>query len=78
MASTTSPPDGVKVADSATSATPEMPFPVHPETSNRSATTTPSLPPAIDSIRSHTADEVVQMMKQTPLFMTSLDDGADE
>ncbi|KAL8663163.1 MAG: hypothetical protein Q9202_004095 [Teloschistes flavicans] len=31
----------------------------------------------MDSVRSHTADEIVQMMKKTPLFMTHLDDTAD-
>lgn len=34
--------------------------------------TTPALPPHMASIRSHTADEIVQMMNRTPLFMTSL------
>lgn len=34
----------------------------------------PSLPPQMESIRSHTADELIQMMKRTPLFMTSIED----
>lgn len=34
----------------------------------------PELPPHIASLRQHTADEVVDMLKKTPLFMTSMDD----
>ena len=34
--------------------------------------TTPALPPHMASVRSHTADEIVQMMNRTPLFMTSI------
>lgn len=34
----------------------------------------PELPPPMASVRSHTADEIVQMMNKTPLFMTSLED----
>ena len=35
--------------------------------------TTPALPPHMASVRTHTADEIVQMMNRTPLFMTSLE-----
>ncbi|KAI4105882.1 MAG: hypothetical protein LQ339_003200 [Xanthoria mediterranea] len=54
----------------------ETPFPIStkPKAQNASSATTPSLPPAMDSVRSHTADEIVQMMKRTPLFMTNLDE----
>ena len=34
--------------------------------------TTPALPPHMASVRSHTADEIVELMNRTPLFMTSL------
>ncbi|KAL8750247.1 MAG: hypothetical protein Q9199_007195, partial [Rusavskia elegans] len=56
----------------------ETPFPIStkPKAQDASSTTTPSLPPAMDSVRSHTADEIVQMMKRTPLFMTNLDEAA--
>ena len=49
------------------------PFPVanHVQTQNDS---TPALPPQMASVRSHTADEIVQMLNRTPLFMTSLED----
>lgn len=39
--------------------------------------TTPSLPPHMASVRSHTADEIVQMMNRTPLFMTSLENAGE-
>lgn len=38
----------------------------------------PGLPPAMASIRSYTADELVQVMNKTPLFMSNLDDVGDE
>lgn len=34
----------------------------------------PALPPQLESVRSHTADDIVRMIRRTPLFMTSLDD----
>lgn len=57
--------------------TAETPFPLRPKPTEQDVSTTPSLPPAMDSVRSHTADEIVQMMKKTPLFMTDLADSAD-
>ena len=33
----------------------------------------PPMPPPMASVKSHTADEIVQMMNKTPLFMTSLE-----
>jgi len=39
--------------------------------------TIPSLPPQMASVRSYNTDEIIQLMSKTPLFMTSLDDGAD-
>lgn len=47
------------------------PFPIKVNGQNG---TTPSLPPQMASVRSHTTDELMQMMNKTPLFMTSLDD----
>ncbi|CAL8579585.1 HSP70/90 co-chaperone [Xanthoria parietina] len=54
----------------------ETPFPISTKSKaqNASSATAPSLPPAMDSVRSHTADEIVQMTKRTPLFMTNLDE----
>ncbi|KAL8776575.1 MAG: hypothetical protein Q9213_008220, partial [Squamulea squamosa] len=56
----------------------ETPFPVsaNRKAQDASSSTTPSLPPAMDSVRSHIADDIVQMMKRTPLFMTNLDEAA--
>ena len=36
------------------------------------------MPPPMASVKSHTADEIVQMMNKTPLFMTSLEGGENE
>ncbi|KAL8847635.1 MAG: hypothetical protein Q9221_007323 [Calogaya cf. arnoldii] len=57
----------------------ETPFPISTRPKaphDASSITTPALPPAMDSVRSHTADEIVQMMKRTPLFMSNLDEAA--
>lgn len=62
-----------------------VPFPIKPKEQNKdghdSPDPLPALPPHMESFRSHTTDEIVQMMKRVPLFMTSLeeaeaDDGA--
>lgn len=49
------------------------PFPIAKTTQALNGTI-PELPPQMASVRSHTADEIVQMMNRTPLFMTSLED----
>lgn len=38
----------------------------------------PLMPPHMSSVKSHTADEIVQMMNKTPLFMTSLEGEENE
>ena len=38
----------------------------------------PELPSQMASVRSHTADEIINMMNRTPLFMTSLENVEDE
>ena len=48
-----------------------------PEKVSDESTPLPEIPPQMDSVRSHTTDEVLQMMKRTPLFMTSLEDAGD-
>ena len=57
------------------SASPSAPFPLRPTTTQDGPTAQP--PPQMQSVRSHTADEIVQMMNKTPLFMTSLDNADD-
>lgn len=56
----------------------DTPFPLPPKAATaQDASTTPSLPPAMDSVRAHSADEIIQMMKKTPLFMTDLEEGSE-
>ncbi|OGM42762.1 TPR repeat protein [Aspergillus bombycis] len=38
----------------------------------------PKLPPAMEAVRSHTTDELLDMMNKTPLFMTDIDKAGDE
>ena len=56
--------------------TPSVPFPLPPKSQDEEITL-PQIPPQMESVRSRTADEIVQMMNKTPLFMTSLEDTAD-
>ena len=53
------------------------PFPVNTARLEKDGTT-PALPPHMASVRTHTADEIVQMMNRTPLFMTSLENTEGE
>ena len=57
---------------SLTASTDSAPFPIDASRLEQDGTT-PALPPHMASVRSHTADEIVQMMNRTPLFMTSLE-----
>ena len=57
---------------SLTASTDSAPFPIDASRLEQNGTT-PALPPHMASVRSHTADEIVQMMNRTPLFMTSLE-----
>src|SRR6184192_3486911 len=40
--------------------------------------TTPELPPAMASIKSHSTEEVLKLMNKTPLFMTELDEVGED
>ena len=54
-----------------------MPFPIgsrHQEQDDMA----PLMPPPMASVKSHSADEIVQMMNKTPLFMNSLESEANE
>lgn len=55
-----------------TASSDSTPFPIDANRLEHNGTT-PALPPHMASVRSHTADEIVQMMNRTPLFMTSLE-----
>ena len=50
-----------------------LPFPIKPSSAAQDEAI-PQLPPQMQSVRSHTTDQVVDMIKKTPLFMTSLED----
>lgn len=56
-----------------------VPFPIKSKPEHNRGST-PALPPQMESVRSHTADDIVRMMNRTPLFMTSLEDaeGGDD
>lgn len=53
------------------------PFPISTRARDQHGST-PTPPPHMESVRSHTADEIVQMMNQTPLFMNSLENADPE
>lgn len=55
-----------------TASSDSTPFPIDANRLEHNSTT-PALPPHMASVRSHTADEIVQMMNRTPLFMTNLE-----
>lgn len=55
-----------------TASSDSTPFPIDATRLEKNGTT-PALPPHMASVRSHTADEIMQMMNRTPLFMTSLE-----
>lgn len=48
----------------------ETPFGIKEDVLDKGPTTTPAMPPGMASVKSHTADEILDMMNQTPLFMT--------
>ena len=71
------PPAPVSTPSTATNVFPaassdSTPFPIDASRLEQCGTT-PALPPHMASVRTHTADEIVQMMNRTPLFMTSLE-----
>ena len=76
------PPAAHHATPTATSAFPtassdSVPFPIDASRLEQNGIT-PTLPPHMASVRSHTADEIVQMMNRTPLFMTSLEETEGE
>ena len=55
-----------------TTASASVPFPIGSKHQDQDGMA-PPMPPPMASVKSHTADEIVQMMNKTPLFMTSLE-----
>lgn len=62
----------------ATKPAPEAPFPIDPSKVKPADPMAPELPPAIAAVRSHTTEELADMMKKTPLFMTDINDAGDD
>ncbi|CRG90847.1 Hsp70/Hsp90 co-chaperone cns1 [Talaromyces islandicus] len=50
-----------------------VPFPIKEDRVKNDDPMAPAMPPAMAAVRSYTADELADMMKKTPLFMTELD-----
>ena len=66
----------ISVAPS-TTALASVPFPIGSRHEDQNGIA-PLMPPPMASVKSHTADEIVHMMKKTPLFMTSLESEDNE
>ena len=64
--------DGLQTKHGDGKAAPSTAFPILPAKIQKDGLT-PALPPQIQGFRSHSADEIVQMLGRTPLFMTSMD-----
>ena len=60
-----------------TTALASVPFPIGSRHEDQNGIA-PLMPPPMASVKSHTADEIVQMMNKTPLFMTSLESEDNE
>lgn len=59
----------------------QIPFPINEERMRERAQldpTAPEMPPNMASVKSHTAEELLQMMNKTPLFMTDINSAGDE
>ncbi|KAL2003733.1 hypothetical protein VTN02DRAFT_2498 [Thermoascus thermophilus] len=81
------PPDGQPIAPSLphsgvenVAPSNEAPFPINEEKLKdlENDPSAPKMPPAMASVKSHTADEIISMMNKTPLFMTDLENAGDE
>lgn len=61
-------------------ATEKPPFPINEEKLKEleNDPTAPKMPPSMASVKSHTTDELWDMMNKTPLFMTDIDKAGDE
>ncbi|OOQ87259.1 TPR repeat protein [Penicillium brasilianum] len=61
-------------------ATNEAPFPINEERLKElmSDPNAPGMPPAMASVKSHSKEELLDMMNKTPLFMTDIENAGDE
>lgn len=73
----TLPPSGLAAI---TGVSNEVPFPINEDRLKdvHNDPSAPRMPPAMESVKSHTADEILEMMNKTPLFMTDLENAGDE
>ncbi|KAL2371544.1 tetratricopeptide repeat domain-containing protein [Blastomyces gilchristii SLH14081] len=55
----------------------ETPFGIKKNVSSPPDSTTPAMPPGMASVKSHTAEEILDLMNKTPLFMTDLSKATD-
>lgn len=71
------PPDNV--ADN-TPAAEKPPFPINEDKLKELETdpSAPKMPPSMASVKTHTTEELWDMMNKTPLFMTDIDQAGDE
>lgn len=53
-----------------------IPFPIKDDGVNKDPNM-PDMPPSMASVKSHTADEIVELMNRTPLFMTDMEKATD-
>lgn len=51
----------------------ETPFGIKRDAWPKETAPAPAMPPAMESVKSHTADEIIELMNQTPLFMTDVE-----
>jgi hypothetical protein len=58
----------------------EAPFPINEERLKEimSDPNHPDFPPAMASVKSHSKEELLDMMNKTPLFMTDIENAGDE
>ena len=59
----------------------QVPFPINEERMKEMEEkdpAAPKMPPNMASVKSHTADELWEMMNKTPLFMTDINKAGDE
>ncbi|KLJ08467.1 hypothetical protein EMPG_16096 [Blastomyces silverae] len=55
----------------------ETPFGIKKNATSPTGSTTPAMPPSMASVKSHTAEEILDLMNKTPLFMTDLSKATD-
>lgn len=70
--------DGQNDCSAAPKPAPEAPFPIDRSKAQPADPMAPELPPAMASVRSHSTQELADMMKKTPLFMTDINDAGDD